>query len=122
MPNFPAFPTLSIGPYGPIAPGVVKPTKAAVLTANFGGRYSQRSGDGVNPVARNFQYRTILLPADKLKILDDFLLSRKGYLPFTYLLPYETVARQFICSEWSVEHPERLHSTISGLFEENFDP
>lgn len=122
MTAFPAFPTLGIGKYGPVAPGSAKQPAPAVLTANFGGRYSQRTGDGINALPKDFAYKSVPLSPDKMKQLTDFLESRKGYLPFTFLVPNEAVARQFICSKWSEDLSYGQHSVLTAQFEENFDP
>lgn len=122
MPNFPAFPTSGVGAHGGAAPGSTKPAEPAVLTANFGGRYSQRTGDGINSLPRDFAYKSALLIPSKIKMIDDFLKDRKGYLPFTYLVPFETVARQFICPKWTVSFEKKTHGSISATFQENFDP
>lgn len=122
MPNFPAFPTLGFGDFGPVAPGSNRAAKPAVLTAKFGGRYSQRTGDGINALPRDFAFRSIPLPAAQVEAIENFLLGRKGYLPFTYRVPYEPTARQFICGEWQTDYTDPMYSTISGSFEENFDP
>lgn len=122
MPNFPAFPTLGMGDFGPVAPGSSRVVKPAVLTAGFGGRYSQRTGDGINPLPRDFAFRSPRLTADKIKLLDDFLTDRRGYLPFTFRVPYEPAPRQFICTSWQTDYTDRLKSTLTATFEENFDP
>lgn len=119
---YPPFPTLGIGDFGPVAPGSSREAKPAVLTANFGGRYSQRTGDGINALPRDFTYRSPKLRASFIKQLDDFLIGRKGYLPFTFLVPGETVARQFICQSWTTNYDDRLKSSLTAPFEENFDP
>ncbi|MGY2048921.1 phage tail protein [Methylobacterium sp. JK268] len=119
---YPAFPTLGIRPYGPVTPGSSKPGKAAVLTASFGDRYSQRTGDGINPLARDFNYRSILLPADKIQRLEAFLVERAGYKPFTFQVPFEPAPRQFICDSWNTDYSDALYSTLTATFRENFDP
>ena len=122
MPNFPAFPTLGMGDFGPVAPGSSRVAKPAVLTAGFGGRYSQRTGNGINPLPRDFTFRSPKLTVDKIKTLEDFLVGRKGYLPFTFRVPHEATARQFICSSWQTDYTDRLKSVLTATFEENFDP
>lgn len=122
MPNFPAFPTLGIGDYGPVAAGSSRVAKPAVLTAGFGGRYSQRTGDGINALPRDFAYRSILLPASQIEALEAFLMGRRGYLPFTFHVPYEPAPRQFICATWQTDYSDPLNSTLTATFEENFDP
>ena len=122
MTAFPAFPTLGRGKYGPVAPGSAKQPQPAVLTAGFGGRYSQRTGDGINALPQNFNYKSAPIPAELIAQLDAFLVGRKGYLPFTFLVPFEATPRQFICSKWSVDYTYPLHSTLTAQFEENFDP
>ncbi|ACL58778.1 phage tail protein [Methylobacterium nodulans] len=119
---FPSFPTLGIQPYGPVTTGSSKPAKVAVLTATFGDRYSQRTGDGINPLTRDFNYRSVPLRSDKLRQLEDFLISRKGYLPFMFLVPFEDAPRQFICDTWTTDYANPLHSTLTATFKENFDP
>lgn len=122
MPNFPAFPTLGMGRFGPVAPGSAKKPMPAVLTAKFGGRYSQRTGDGINPLPRDFSFKSAPLTEARVKILDDFLTDRKGRLPFTFHVPYEAAPRQFICSQWQVNYDNPTHSVLTATFEENFDP
>lgn len=119
---YPAFPTLGIGTFGPVATGSSKSTKAAVLTAKFGDRYSQRTGDGIHPITRDFTYLSALLPAAQIKLLDDFLLGRKGYLPFTFTPPYETAPRQFTCEAWDASHDKPVLTRLKATFQENFDP
>jgi phage-related protein len=122
MPDFPAFPRLGLGDYGPVAPGSSRLARPAVLTAGFGGRYSQRTGDGINALPRDFAFRSPKLRADQIEALDAFLLGRRGYLPFTFLVPGEARPRQFICPEWTTDYADRCKSTLTAKFEENFDP
>ncbi|ACL61033.1 phage tail protein [Methylobacterium nodulans] len=119
---YPTFPTLGITPYGPVTIGSSKEAKAAVLTATFGDRYSQRTGDGINPLTRDFSYRSIPLAADQIRQLEDFLVSRKGYLPFLFQVPFEPAPRQFICDSWTTDYGDPLRSTLMAMFKENFDP
>ncbi|GEP11117.1 phage tail protein [Methylobacterium gnaphalii] len=122
MPGYPAFPTLGMGIYGPVAPGSSKPATPAVLTASFGGKYSQRAGDGINALSRDFSFKSASLPADRIKLLEAFLIGRAGYKPFMFLVPYEDSPRQFIAPSWSTNYDDQLNSTITAKFEENFDP
>lgn len=117
----PLFPTLGYGNSGPVSPSASWATKAAILTAKFGGRYNQRTGDGINTLPRDFSYQSKLLKPDKFKVLDDFLISRGGYRPFLYTVPGESTSRQFICSVWSARYDTLLVSLVA-TFEENFDP
>jgi hypothetical protein len=100
MPDFPAFPRLGLGDYGPVAPGSSRLARPAVLTAGFGGRYSQRTGDGINALPRDFAFRSPKLRADQI----------------------EARPRQFICPEWTTDYADRCKSTLTAKFEENFDP
>lgn len=122
MPNFPAFPTLGIGKYGPVAPGSASQPKPAVLTAKFGGRYSQRTGDGINALPRDFSFKSTVLPLAKAKQLEDFLVGRKGYQPFTFLVPGEVTPRQFTCEKFELGYQGQIHAVLTAQFEENFDP
>ncbi|ACL59897.1 phage tail protein [Methylobacterium nodulans] len=119
---YPTFPTLGIGSYGPVTTGSSRSSRMAVLTATFGDRYSQRTGDGINPLTRDFNYRSVPLAADKIEALEAFLVSRKGYLPFLFQVPYEPAPRQFICDTWTTDYSDRLQSTLTATFKENFDP
>ncbi|MER2268252.1 phage tail protein [Methylobacterium oxalidis] len=119
---YPAFPTLGKGTFGPVAPGSSKQVTPPILTANFGGRYSQRTGDGINPLPRDFAYRSSILPSADIQALEDFLGDRAGYKPFTFLIPGEPAARQFTCEEWSVDYTTALFWTLTATFKENFDP
>lgn len=122
MPNYPAFPLLNRGQYGPVAPGSSNSPQPRVLTAGFGGGYAQRTGDGTNMMPRNFTYKSAPLQAADMAVLTQFLEGRKGYLPFTWTIPGEAGPRQWICEKWSQDYTYPLHSTLSAQFVENFDP
>lgn len=120
--TYPAFPTLDGDVCAAIAPGSSSTARPAVLTAGFGGRYSQRTGNGINALPRDFAFRSKPLNAAQAKVLDDFLIGRKGYLPFTFHVPRESAPRQFICSQWTLNYDTPAHRTLTATFEENFDP
>lgn len=120
--TYPTFPTLGIGPYGPVAAGSGKEAKPAVLTASFGDRYSQRTGDGINPLPRDFAYRSIPLTPAQAAALDAFLAARKGYAPFLFTVPFEPKPRQFVCPTWRLDQASPTLWTLTATFQENFDP
>lgn len=76
----------------------------------------------IHPITRDFTYLSALLPAAQIKLLDDFLLGRKGYLPFTFTPPYETAPRQFTCEAWDASHDKPVLTRLKATFQENFDP
>jgi len=105
-----------------VSPGSSITFKPRVNRADFGDGYTQRSGDGLNanPATLSANFDNLLL--SEAETIMTFLESRKGYLPFLFLVPGETKHRQFICTEWRKDLSGAKHCSVSANFEESFDP
>lgn len=117
----PLFPNLGYGTYGRLAPGSALSNRPRVLSAQFGGGYEQRAGDGINTNQRTLSARFENLEEAEATILDDFLDSLGGYKPFTIPVPGHGVM-QFTCKDWTRTYNEVMQDTISATFVECFDP
>jgi phage-related protein len=113
----------------PLPPGITgvglgseMSTKAAVLKAQFGNNYTQRSGDGQNAISSTYQVSFANLTHEEAKVLIDFFVERKGYKAFAYTAPGATVAQLWTCEEWSREHISPLLDTVKATFIEAFTP
>lgn len=117
-----AYPTLTPPNDVNIAPGSGIDYEPRVRRANFGDGYSQRSGDGLNALSRKLQANFQVLTYAEAKTLLDFFEERKGYLPFMWTPPDETVARQWIAPSWKKTYTGKRITDVSVTLEETFDP
>lgn len=105
-----------------IAFGSQLDTKARVLKASFGSGYVQRVGDGINSVVGLYNVSFQNLLRAEAQTLLDFLKARGGYQAFYYTPPGESVARMWVCEEWSRQHTDATIDTITAKFQEVFTP
>lgn len=96
--------------------------KARSLTAEFGGGYVQRAGDGINAVRTNYSVVMENLTKAEGLVIDNFLTAQAGYKAFLFTKPGESTPRKWICQEWEVQNVSPIHDTLSAEFIEVFDP
>ena len=89
--------------------------------ADFGDGYTQRGGDGLNPVQDTFSLIWNGLKIAQADEIDAFLKARKGYESFDWIPPREVSTRKFICQEWSRQYITPDIDSISATFIEVFD-
>lgn len=105
----------------PPKPGYSRAHKPKVLKADFGDGYGQRAADGLNndPLETDFEWPNITT-AEK-NYINDYLKARKGYQSFLWTEPDETVAKAWVCEEWSVDHQAFGVYTVKAKFRQVFD-
>ena len=108
----------------PVPPSVStrKATTARVLKAQFGNGYAQRSGDGLNSVARKATLQWDALTVVQLAQIEAFLVERAGYQAFWFTAPDETVARMWTCETWNTNGIDFDLVALSAELEETFNP
>ncbi|QIG76093.1 minor tail protein M [Rhizobium phage RHph_I4] len=105
-----------------IETGSSRDETARVLKAQFGNNYTQRSGDGLNPIDTEMSIVISSITRVDSKTITDFLRERAGYQSFLFTIPGEDTPRQWTCEKWTVSHSTAVHDTISATLTEVFTP
>lgn len=93
--------------------------KPRVNSAKFGDGYSQRVGEGINTNPKMWSVGFTVAPAVG-DAIDAFLDTKGGALSFLWTPPRESVARAFICPEWSKSESSYGEVTVNAKFEQVF--
>ncbi len=83
--------------------GFTMATKPRVHTANFGDGYSQRVGDGINPLEQHFNLNFSNRTKADIDAIANFLETKAGVTSFDFNYPEsggETTIK-VLCSDWS---------------------
>jgi len=100
------------------APGASQDKTPRVRTAQFGEGYQQRTGDGINPIARVWTLTFRRVTSD-IDAIDAFLSARNGQESFNWTPPTGSVGK-FICKKWTETVPAMVLQEINCTFEEVF--
>ena len=116
-------PTLTFPSFRPTVQATTKTSKPRVIKNAFGDGYSQRMADGINTNLQVWNLGWTKLEAD-IDTIEAFLDSHNGYIAFYWPPERESVARKFICPEWSrtfILGKDGGIDTITAKFEEVSD-
>lgn len=97
-----------------------KSVKPKVIRADFGDGYSQRAGDGLNAIRKNYKFMWDALTNAEATELEEFFEAKAGYIAFWYTPPLESTALPFICTEWNKTYGEATYK-VSATFERVYD-
>lgn len=123
--------------------GFRKTAKAKVLEAKFGDGYSQRTGYGLNPVAKEWSLSFVNQDLVTTSAIKDFLdtagtaiytgiypdvvltkagdVTKMGVEYFYWIPPNETTVYKVVCSEYDEEYTSHISRTINCKFTQVFD-
>lgn len=71
-----------------------------VLKTAMGDGYVQRAGNGINNILQNDDLSWTNIDTTSGMAIINFFRDKKGYLPFTYQLPWESSPRTWIAESW----------------------
>jgi phage-related protein len=108
-------------------------TTVRMNSVKFGDGYEQRSLDGINTMPLKLNFRFANRSLEVIQQIDAFL---RGTLPYYDRTPDEyfyyipppphdgimQTPRKFKCESWKLGSDQYNNHTISGVFEEVFDP
>ena len=96
-------------------------SKPRVITSQFGDGYSQRVGQGINRITREwalvFKSRSII----DANAIETFFSARAGVEGFLWNPPGESTTYSVICTEWSRSYDSSISATIQAKFVQIFD-
>lgn len=95
-----------------------KKVNARIKRSDFGDGYSQRAGDGLNSIKRNYNFNWNAIGVAAAQAIEDFLEARGGHEAFLYTPPREADPRKFICTEWARGYSGGDADSITATFEE----
>jgi len=98
-----------------------QPVKPRVLRSVFGDGYTQRVGDGLNPIQESWNFVVKDITAAEKDTVVAFLKAKAGAEAFYWTPIGETVPRQYTCAEWLPVPGEGELWSISASFVEEFD-
>lgn len=98
-----------------------KESKPTVVTAQFGGGYSQRIKYGINNQVDSWKLSFINQSLTTSSQIISFLESHEGTDYFLFTPPGEITAYKVIASDWSVEYVSHISRTISTTFIRVYD-
>jgi len=111
--TFPAIsPEFSSGP---------RETKARVLKSDFGDGYSQRAADGINPLEYTYALTWENITEAEADTIDNFLVSKKGYIAFLWALPRTSTSLKWTCESWTRKPVEGNLVTMTASFVRVYD-
>jgi phage-related protein len=108
-------------PYGPTFGGSSKKTSARVRKTDFGDGYGQRVTDGLNALRDEWSVSWDALTESEAATMDAFLRARLGTQFFLWAPPGETLAKKWICAEWTVSPVDAGAYSLSATFTQVFD-
>lgn len=97
------------------------PVEPQVTRYAFGDGYTQRVGNGLNPIAENWEVVWTLLSQTDRDTLSDFLKEKSGVTAFLWVPPGEEVARKYTCKRWLFRPNQTLLYDGTATFVEEFD-
>lgn len=98
-----------------------KETIPRVIRYKFGDGYTQRVGDGINPVLVDWSLVwTTLSPTDKGTI-ETFLLGKGGVTAFYWTSPLDSTPHKYTCGRWLFQPHAGAYYTGTAEFTEEAD-
>ncbi len=101
--------------------GSSRNVKSRFLRADLGDGYDQRSGDGIQTVKEEWNVEFVALDQTSANTLVAFFANLEGYQKFEWTPFRQSVAKKFICVEWSESFMGRSLTTVSASFTQVFD-
>jgi len=106
----------------------LEPTRASsrsvtprFLRADLGDGYDQRSGDGIQTIREEWSVTFSALDQTSADLIIAFFEGLEGYQKFTWIPFRQSVAKKFVCSEWSESFPGNNLTTVTATFRQVFD-
>lgn len=97
--------------------------KPRVLETKFGDGYSQRSPDGLNPIAQSWSLRFTGCDDAKANLIITFFREHLAVYAFDWAPLWATATIRVLCSEWSRSLPNEFgNSDITAKFTQVFEP
>ena len=92
-----------------------------VIRNNFGDSYTQRSADGLNNKPRSLNMSWELKPVADIEAIKAFLDARAGVEVFEYTPVGESVELKWTAGKYNETPNNKLYSTITTVFTQEFD-
>lgn len=104
----------------PISYGTAGKTECRILENDYGDGYNQRAADGLNSVVATWDVVWEDVSVNDIDTLEAFFEAKKGYIAFLWTPPRRSVAKKWICKEWSRDiqglKTDRLRATFIQEF------
>ena len=94
---------------------------ASVLEARFGDKYSQRAGNGNNPVSDTWSVIFENYNNTDIETIKTFLRTQAGVDAFDWIPPGEVASKKWTCKSWTVTPSGYNVSTLRATFLQEFD-
>ena len=91
------------------------------LRADLGDGYDQRSGDGIQTIKEEWSVTFEALDQTNADTLIAFFEDREGYVNFDWIPFRQSVAKKFICTDFSESFPGNSLTTVTATFQQVFD-
>jgi len=98
-----------------------KSVTARFLKAELGDGYDQRSGDGIQTIKEEWSVLFEALDSTNANLIVSFFEGLEGYQNFTWIPFRQTVAKKFICPNWSESYKGAGLTSVSASFIQVFD-
>jgi len=96
-------------------------SKPRVITSQFGDGYSQRVGQGINRIVKEWSLVFKSRSLTDANAIETFFVARSGVEGFLWTPPGESTTYSVICSEWSKTYDSNISATIQAKFTQIFD-
>lgn len=100
--------------------GARKKVPVRVLKTDFGDGYRQRTADGLNTIKETWDLEFVQSDTN-IDTIEAFLVSKGGYIAFTWLPLGELVEKKFTCSDWTRHKTSHDVDTLNCTFVREFD-
>ena len=101
--------------------GSSRKVNARFLRANLGDGYDQRNGDGIQTIKEEWNVTFVCLDETDANTLVAFFEGLEGYQNFTWTPFRQSVAKKFICPDWTEQFPGSSNTNIQATFVQVFD-
>ena len=101
--------------------GMARTRKPKVLKPAFGDGYSQRAADGQNNTPISLTATWTNLPKVERDYLLTFFDARGAVEAFLYTYVDETVAKAYVCEEWTDTHEDGATYSVEAKFVQVYD-
>jgi len=99
----------------------LQPVKPQIQRLDFGDGYSQRLGQGLNPISEDWDIILKDITTAEKDTVVIFLKEKAGAEAFYWTPIGETVPRKYTCPEWLPVPAEGQLWTVTATFIEEFD-
>lgn len=108
--------------YPPVAPspGTSRKPELKLLEAEFGDGYSQAGADGMNHIRDVFTLKWDVLTQGQADVIDAFLRSKRGTMPFLYQHAHTTAPVKVTCKEWNRDDEAAGLCRFTATFRQSF--